>query len=107
MALIAAAYYIDGQKEKGFDLFEKLRKKGFSCADLLDEQTRALMSQGRFDQAVSLLEAAVKTGSISKDTQALFAECRSKITTILDNCSSRVSGGAKENAIGYISMLSE
>ena len=78
VALVAAAYCIDGQKEQGFDLFEKLRKKSFGCADMLDEQTRGLMSQGRFDQAVSLLEVAIKTGNINKDTHTLLAECQSK-----------------------------
>jgi len=83
VALLAAAYYVDGQKEEGLRLIEKLRKKMFCCTDLFDEQTRAFMSQGRYDQALSLLEAAVKTGNVNNDTQALLAECYSKKTTCL------------------------
>ncbi|MEI6154125.1 MAG: tetratricopeptide repeat protein [Deltaproteobacteria bacterium] len=79
MVLAGAAYYIDGQKEKSLEIFEKLRKKRFDCTEFFDEQIRALMSQGRFPQAFSLLEAAVKTESVNKDTKTLLAECHGKI----------------------------
>ena len=82
MVLIGAAYYVDGQKERSAKLFEKLRKKGFDCTEFFDEQIRAFMSQERYEQAFSLLEAAIKTGNINKDTKTLLAECHSKITTI-------------------------
>jgi GT2 family glycosyltransferase/Flp pilus assembly protein TadD len=78
MALVAAAYYISGQKEAGLGLFEKLRKRGFNCTEFLDEQYRGVISQGKLDQAISLLEAAIKTGNISKDTHRLLAECQNK-----------------------------
>lgn len=80
-ALLAAAYYIDGQKEKALGLFEKLGKKGFDCTEFLDEQTRAVMAQGKFDQAFSLLEAAVKTGCVNSDTKTLLTECHKKIVS--------------------------
>jgi GT2 family glycosyltransferase/glycosyltransferase involved in cell wall biosynthesis/tetratricopeptide (TPR) repeat protein len=76
--MVAAAYYVNGQKEAGLELFEKLRKRGFNWTDFIDEQARALISQGRFDQAVLLLEVAVKTGSVSKDTHRLLAELQSR-----------------------------
>ena len=82
MVLIGAAYYIDGQKERSAELFEKLRKKGFDCTEFFDEQIRAFMSQERFEQAFSLLESAIKTGSVNKDTKTLLAECHSKIATM-------------------------
>jgi O-antigen biosynthesis protein len=78
MALIAAAYYISDQKEVGLALFEKLRKRGFNCTEFLDEQYRGVISQGKLDQAVLLLEAAIKTGNISKDTHRLYTECKNK-----------------------------
>ncbi len=79
MLLISAAYYVQGQKEKGLGLFEKLRKKGFNWANFLDEQSQALILLGKFDQAILLLEAAVKTGNINKDTDKLIVECQGKI----------------------------
>jgi GT2 family glycosyltransferase/Flp pilus assembly protein TadD len=78
MALVAAAYYMSGRKEVGLALFEKLRKRKFDCAEFLDEQYRGVISQGKLDQAISLLEAAIKTGNISKDTHRLLAECQNK-----------------------------
>jgi GT2 family glycosyltransferase/glycosyltransferase involved in cell wall biosynthesis/Flp pilus assembly protein TadD/predicted O-methyltransferase YrrM len=79
MVLIAAAYYVAGQKENGLGLFEKLQKRGFSGTDFIDEQARGCISLGRLDQAVLLLELAIGTGNINKDTQQLLAECRGKI----------------------------
>jgi glycosyltransferase involved in cell wall biosynthesis len=77
--LLATAYYVQDQKEKGLGLFEKLRKRGFNWTDFLDEQSRALISLERLDQAMLLLEAAVKTGNINKDTDSLLAELQSRI----------------------------
>ncbi len=78
MALVAAAYYINGQKEAGLVFFEKLRKRGFNCTEFLDEQYQGVMSQDKLDQAISLLEAAIKTGYINKDTHRLLEECKNK-----------------------------
>ena len=78
MLLVAAAYYVQGQKEKGLGLFEKLRKRGFNWTNFLDEQARGAISLGKIDQAILLLEAAVKTGNINKETDRLIAECQSK-----------------------------
>ena len=47
MLLVAAAYYVQGQKEKGLGLFEKLRKRGFNWTNFLDEQARGAISLGR------------------------------------------------------------
>jgi GT2 family glycosyltransferase/tetratricopeptide (TPR) repeat protein len=81
LALVGAAYYVSGQKETGLALFEKLRKRGFNCTEFLDEQYRGVISQGKFEQAILLLEAAIKTGNISKDTHRLLAECQNKKDT--------------------------
>ena len=81
MVVVAAAYYIDGQKERSIEIFEKLQKKRFDCTEFFDEHVRGLMSQGSFDQAFSLLEAAIKTGSINKDTKTLLTECQSKMVS--------------------------
>jgi tetratricopeptide (TPR) repeat protein len=78
MALVAAAYYVNGQKEAGLALFEKLRKRGFNCTEFLDEQYRGVISQNKLDQAILLLEAAINTGNISKDTCRLLTECQDK-----------------------------
>jgi|WetSurMetagenome_2_1015567.scaffolds.fasta_scaffold00092_33 GT2 family glycosyltransferase/glycosyltransferase involved in cell wall biosynthesis/tetratricopeptide (TPR) repeat protein len=78
IGLIAVAYCVNGRKEEGIGLFEKLRKRGYNCADLIDEKSRGLISQGRFDRAILLLEAAVETGNSNKDTHRLLAELHDK-----------------------------
>jgi GT2 family glycosyltransferase/tetratricopeptide (TPR) repeat protein len=74
IALIAAAYYVSGRKEEGLKLLEKLRKMGFNCIDFFNEQYRGVISQGRVDQAVLLLEAAVESGNVNQDTTRLIEE---------------------------------
>ena len=58
MGLIAMAYYVDGQKEKGLEFFRMLRKKRFNCEDFVNDLATALISEGRAEQAGLLLEAA-------------------------------------------------
>ena len=78
MVLVAVAYYVNGQKEKGLEFFEKLRKRGFNWTEFMDEQARAAKSQGRLDQAILLLEAAIETANINKYTHLMLAEYRSE-----------------------------
>lgn len=78
MALLALACHVNGREQKGLDIFEKLRKMGFNCTQFLMEEYRILISQGKIDQAISVLEAAVKTGNINQDTNRLLAECQDK-----------------------------
>jgi glycosyltransferase involved in cell wall biosynthesis/MoaA/NifB/PqqE/SkfB family radical SAM enzyme len=81
LALAGAAYYVGGQKEKGFRFLERLRKKGFNCAEFLEEQYYGVVTQGKLDQGLSLLEVAMRTGNITKDTHRLFAECQARQDT--------------------------
>jgi tetratricopeptide (TPR) repeat protein len=78
IALIAAAYYVSGLKEEGLKLLEKLRKMGFNCTEFFNDQYRGVISQGRVDQAVLLLEAAVESGNINQDTNRLITEYQKK-----------------------------
>lgn len=76
MALLGAAYYLNGQNEAGFDIFEKLRKKGFNCTSFFIEQYQSMMSRGKLDRAMILLEAAIATGNYNADTHRLLEECK-------------------------------
>lgn len=78
IALIAAAHYVRGRKKEGLELLEKLRKMGFNCTQFFNEQYRGVVSQGRFDQAALLLEAAVESGNVNEDTRHLVAEYQRK-----------------------------
>jgi glycosyltransferase involved in cell wall biosynthesis len=58
MGLIAMAYYVDGQKEKGLEFFRMLLKKRFNCEKFIKEMATTLISKGRAKQAGLLFEAA-------------------------------------------------
>ncbi|MBI5579455.1 MAG: glycosyltransferase [Deltaproteobacteria bacterium] len=70
MGLIASAYYVDGQKEKGLEFFRMLWKKRFNCEDFVKELAAALISEGRAEQAGLLFEAAGKMRAERSDDQA-------------------------------------
>jgi tetratricopeptide (TPR) repeat protein len=78
MALLGAAYCVNGQGETGLGIFEKLRKKGFNCTKFFIEQYHAFFAQGKLDQATLLLETAVKTGNVNQDINRLLAECQDR-----------------------------
>ena len=75
LAGLSAAYFIDKRKSEGYEIIEKLQKKSFDCAPFLNELAKNLFSSGRHRQALSLLEAAVETKNITKETAALVEKC--------------------------------
>jgi hypothetical protein len=70
MGLIAMAYYVEGQKEKGLEFFRMLRQKRFNCEKFINEQATNLMSEGRHERAGLLLEAADSIRTERSDDQA-------------------------------------
>lgn len=82
IALLAAALYTTGRREDGFAFFEKLRKKGFHCAEFLHLHYKAAVSQGREDQAIMLLQAAVDSGFVTEDTHKLLDQRKQTANTL-------------------------
>lgn len=56
LGIIALAFYIDGQKEKGSQILLELDQIGFNCVELIREQVQLLASEGRMERVVSLNE---------------------------------------------------
>ncbi len=52
-----------------------MRRKGFDCALALHDHAKRLISAGRTDYAISLLEAAVESNNADKDVFLLLTEC--------------------------------
>lgn len=73
--ILSAAYCCDGQKEKGLDCFEKLKKEQVEVSGLLCGLAKQLIAAGRLENAVLLLEAAVESNNINTDIPALLTEC--------------------------------
>jgi hypothetical protein len=51
---------IDGRKEEGLRYLDRLTTKGFDCSSMLEEQSRAFHSEGKIEQALVLLQAALE-----------------------------------------------
>jgi glycosyltransferase involved in cell wall biosynthesis/SAM-dependent methyltransferase/Tfp pilus assembly protein PilF len=75
MGAIAAAYCVDGNKDKGLEYLDKIRKKGFNSTPALYSHAKRLIAVGRTDFAISLLEAAVESKNVDKDVLLLLNEC--------------------------------
>jgi len=75
MASLAVALFCAGRKEKGMGYVKKLKDMNFSCVDYFPDFAKMLMSAKRLNYAISLLEIAIESNDISKDTPILLAEC--------------------------------
>ena len=72
LAILAAAYCIEGEREKGLKYIKRLTKMGFNCADYLHDLAERLISTGKTDRAVSLLEFAVESGNGTREIRELL-----------------------------------
>jgi tetratricopeptide (TPR) repeat protein len=79
LGLLAASLFMKGDREKALGYFKKLDKMGYNCVDYLYDLADMLASEGRYMEAVQLLEAALESNNRHKDTQALLDSCRDKI----------------------------
>ncbi len=80
MATLSAAYLLAKKKSEAHELIQKLRKKNFDCAPFLHEISKNLISSGKYEQALSLLEAAVESKNITKETRSLVEKCYQAFT---------------------------
>jgi tetratricopeptide (TPR) repeat protein len=77
MGVLAAAYFIKGEREKGLAYIEKIKKLGFNCPEFLYKHARSLMSAGRNHFAMRVLEAAVESNQVNDDITLLRSELQS------------------------------
>ena len=76
LAILAAAYCIEGERKKGMEHIRNLTKMGFKCADYLHDLAQRLISTGKTDRAVSLLEFAVESGNGTGEIRSLLSELK-------------------------------
>ena len=79
MGRLAAACIVSGQKEEGGRYLDKLKTKGFDFVGMLEEQSRAFISENKIEPAIALLKTAMEKGVSNGDIHALLAECLQKI----------------------------
>jgi tetratricopeptide (TPR) repeat protein len=73
--MLAVAYCCDSKKEKGIELLEKLQRMNFGFANVLFNFAKKLISAGRLEYAISLLDAAVESNNISQNIITLRNRC--------------------------------
>ena len=72
ISILAAAYGIEGENGKGLEQIRNLQKMGFRSADYLHELSESLISAGKTERAVSLLEFAVECGKGTREIRELL-----------------------------------
>ena len=72
LAIFAVAYCIEGEREKGLKNIKLITKMGFETARYLHDLSKMLISTGKTDSAVSLLEFSVECGKGTREIRALL-----------------------------------
>ena len=72
IAVLAASYGMGDEKEKGLEHIKYLMKMGFLCEAYLHDLSERLISVGKTDRAVSLLEFAVESGNGTGEIRELL-----------------------------------
>lgn len=72
IAILAAVYGMGYEREKGLEHIQYLMKMGFESASYLRDLSERLVSVGKTDSAVSLLEFAVESGNGTREIRELL-----------------------------------
>jgi O-antigen biosynthesis protein len=78
MGLIAAAYCVNDQKDRCLHYINEIRKKGFDCGLAFYDHATRLISAGRIEFAITLLETAIENDFANNDIRSLLDECYKK-----------------------------
>lgn len=76
VALLSAAYYIDGNNEKGAEYAGVLTKMGFDYAAYFRSYSHGLVATGRPDQAEILIEIAAESREKEDKIRAFLSDCK-------------------------------
>ena len=63
MALLSGAYCISKDKEKAFEMMNRINKLGFECGNYIVDLVERLVSSNRIESGILLLEGAVESGN--------------------------------------------
>ena len=74
LAILAAAYCIEGEREEGLKYLKLVTKMGFDSDAYLLDLAEKLISTGKTDRAVSLLESAVLSGNGTREIRSRLSE---------------------------------
>ncbi len=83
--MLALAYCCDGKKMRGLELFKELKQMNFDFAESIHKFAKKLVSAGRFEYALSLLDVAIGSKNINNDILNLHEECN-KYLALCNQC---------------------
>jgi len=72
LAILAVAFGIEGERKKGLKQIRNITRMGFKIADYLQDMAERLISSGKTDSAVALLELAVESGKGTREIRELL-----------------------------------
>jgi len=72
MALLSGGYCIVKDKEKAFNIINRIKEMGFECANYIVDLAERLVSSKKFNSAILLLEAAVESGNSTREIRELL-----------------------------------
>ena len=77
-ATLGAVYLASRMEEQGLHELFEMRQMSFDCSEMLYSLSRKLMSAGRTDTAVLLLEGMIKSGHGHPGCDTLLEECQTR-----------------------------
>ena len=72
MALLSGGYCIVKDKEKAFNIINRIKEMGFECANYIVDLAERLVSSNRIESGILLLEAAVESGNGTREIRELL-----------------------------------
>ncbi|UCF93849.1 MAG: glycosyltransferase [Desulfobacterales bacterium] len=74
VGLLAVAYCINGENEKGLELFDQIRKMGFNCRDYIRDHAEKFIAAGRKHYAAVLLQTTANRFVADEDLRSVLGE---------------------------------
>jgi tetratricopeptide (TPR) repeat protein/cellulose synthase/poly-beta-1,6-N-acetylglucosamine synthase-like glycosyltransferase len=75
LRMLFAVLCIDGRSQQRRDCLEKIKRAGADCSACCHHYARHLVSAGRAEQAMVLLNAAIESNNSNEDILNLLSEC--------------------------------
>lgn len=76
IGLLSVAYMMEGKIKTGIEYLDKIKRMGYDGAAYLLDHANKLISAGKVDSAISLLETAIESNNSNNEILSLLSECR-------------------------------
>jgi GT2 family glycosyltransferase/predicted Zn-dependent protease len=76
VALLSAVYLLKGNREKGMETLARIKSMGYDATVTLHSFAERLISAGRRDAAILLMERAIEAQAVSDQIVTLLTQCK-------------------------------